>query len=244
MQLQFLGTGGFHPNERRHTASLLLPDIGVALDAGSGFFRIPGRLRTKSLDIFLTHAHLDHVCGLSSILVAMLREEITPVRVFGSEQTLTAVRKHLLAAELFPVELNFEWNVLIGPVVLPDGSRLTWIPLAHPGGSIGFRIDWSDRSLAYITDTTAPGGYSEFIRDVDVLIHECYFPDSLSDWAEKTGHSSASRVALLAKSAGAKRLVLVHVDPERADDDPVGMDSVQKLFPGAELAEDLTEIEF
>ncbi len=40
MRLQFLGTGEFQSNERRHTDSLLLPEIGVALNAGSGFFRV------------------------------------------------------------------------------------------------------------------------------------------------------------------------------------------------------------
>ncbi len=244
MRLQFLGTGGFHPNERRHTASLLLPEIGVALDAGSGFFRIAGRLQTRSLDVFLTHAHLDHVCGLTFLLVEMLRGEIAPVRIFGSRETLTAVKTHLLAPELFPVEPDFEWHELTESIALSDESRLTWTPLTHPGGSLGFRIDWRDRSLAYITDTTAPGDYSEFIHGVDVLVHECYFPDDLADWAAKTGHSSASKVAALARTAKVKRLVLVHVDPQRADDDPIGMDRVRAIFPHAELAEDLMEIEF
>ncbi len=244
MRLQFLGTGGFHPNERRHTASLLLPEIGVALDAGSGFFRIPGRLKTSALDVFLTHSHLDHVCGLTFLLVEMLRGEILPVRVFGSRETLTAVRTHLLAPELFPVEPDFEWHELTESFVLSDGSRLTWVPLTHPGGALGFRIDWPDRSLAYITDTTAPGDYSAFIHGVDVLVHECCFPDELTEWAAKTGHSSASNVAALAKAAQVKRLVLVHVDPQRADDDPIGMDRVRGIFPNAELAEDLMEVEF
>ena len=65
MKLIFLGTGGYHPNERRHTASVLLPEEGIALDAGTGFFRVQGRLKTPGLDVFLTHGHLDHICGLS-----------------------------------------------------------------------------------------------------------------------------------------------------------------------------------
>jgi ribonuclease BN (tRNA processing enzyme) len=244
MRLIFLGTGGYHPNERRQTASLLLPEIGVAFDAGTGFFRAPERLGTKTLDIFLTHAHLDHVCGLTFILVPMLRGDITRVRVFGSAATLNAVKKHLLATEMFPVMPDFEWHVLTSSAALSDGSRLSWIPLEHPGGSIGFRIDWPDRSLAYITDTTAPGDYADFIRGVDVLIHECYFPDDLSEWAAKTGHSAATPVAQLAKEANVGRLLLVHVDPQRPDDDPVGMDAIRSIFPGTELAEDLMEIEF
>jgi ribonuclease Z len=244
MQLVFLGTGGYHPNERRHTASLLLPEIGVVLDAGTGFFRVQNRLQSTTLDVFLTHAHLDHICGLTFILVPLMRGDLKRIRVFGSVETLQAVRTHLLATEVFPVEPDFEWHPLADGVALANNGKLTWISLEHPGGSVGFRLDWPGSSLAYITDTTAPGNYADFVRDVDVLVHECYFPDELEDWAKKTGHSSSSNVAKLAKAANVKRLYLVHVDPQRPDDDPVGLDSIRAIFPHAELAEDLMEIEF
>jgi len=244
MRVVFLGTGGYHPNERRHTASVLLPDAGVALDAGTGFFRVQNTIRSSMLDVFLTHAHLDHVCGLTFILVPLLRGDLERVRVFGTEDTLHAVRTHLLARELFPVEPDFEWHILDGSVALPDNGKLTWISLEHPGGSVGFRLDWPGKSLAYIADTTAPGNYADFVRSVDVLIHECYFPDELDDWAQRTGHSSSSNVAKLARAAQVKRLYLVHVDPQRPDGDPVGLDGIREIFPDTELTEDLMEIEF
>jgi ribonuclease BN (tRNA processing enzyme) len=246
MRLIFLGTGGYHPNERRHTASLLLPELGIALDAGTGFFRLPAHLKTSTLDVFLTHAHLDHVCGLTFILVPMLQGEISRVRVFGLRTTLEAVKTHLLANEMFPVLPDFEWVELdtVSEIPVPEGGHLLWTPLVHPGGSVGFRIDWHDRSIAYITDTTAPGDYCEFIRGVDLLIHECYFPDELHDWAEKTGHSCATPVALLAKQANVRELFLIHVDPQRPDDDPVGLSAIREIFPNTHLAEDLMEIEF
>lgn len=244
MKLIFLGTGGYHPNERRHTASVLLPEEGIALDAGTGFFRVQGRLKTPGLDVFLTHGHLDHICGLTFILVPMLRGDISQVRVFGSQRCLDGVRNHLLADALFPVEPDFEWHELNREVTLRSGAILRTISLDHPGGCLGFRIDWPDRSLAYITDTTAPGEYVDFIRGVDLLIHECYFPDELADWALKTGHSAATPVAEVARDAGVGRLLLVHVDPQRTDDDPIGMPNVRAVFPNAEIAEDLMELEF
>lgn len=244
MKLIFLGTGGYHPNERRHTACVLLPEEGIALDAGTGFFRVQGRLKTLGLDVFLTHGHLDHICGLTFILVPMLRGDISQVRVFGSKRCLDGVRTHLLADALFPVEPDFEWHELSHEVTLRSGAILRTISLDHPGGCLGFRIDWPDRSMAYITDTTAPGKYVDFIRGVDLLIHECYFPDELADWALKTGHSAATPVAEVARDAGVGRLLLVHVDPQRSDDDPIGLANVRAIFPNAEIAEDLMELEF
>ncbi|HOT62947.1 MAG TPA: hypothetical protein PLU93_08795, partial [Treponemataceae bacterium] len=38
---------------------------------------------------------------------------------------------------------------------LPAGGQLTHFPLAHQGGSRGFRLDWPGHSMAYVTDTTA-----------------------------------------------------------------------------------------
>ena len=103
MRLTFLGTGGYHPNERRHTACLFLPEHGLVFDAGTAFFRVQERLETDTLDVFLTHPHLDHVCGLTFFLVPVLRGDVSRVRVFGTQETLAAVRQHIFAEPIFPV---------------------------------------------------------------------------------------------------------------------------------------------
>ena len=40
MRLVLLGTTGYHANDRRQTACLMLPEVGVVFDAGSGFYRV------------------------------------------------------------------------------------------------------------------------------------------------------------------------------------------------------------
>lgn len=244
MRLQFLGTGGYHPNERRHTACLLLPDLGVILDAGSGFFRVAERLRMDDVQIFLTHAHLDHIVGLTYSIVPFLTGQIRRARLYSDDVYLRAVREHLYAQPIFPAQPLYEFVSLQDAVPLPDGGLLTHCRLKHPGGSIGYKLTWPERSLAYITDTTVDGSYTEFIHGVDVLVHECYFPDDLSEWCDKTGHSHTSQVAALARDANVGRLFLAHIDPQRADDDLVGIDAARKIFPATEVAHDLLEIEF
>jgi ribonuclease BN (tRNA processing enzyme) len=244
MQLVFLGTGGFHPNERRHTASIMLPDVGVVLDAGTSFFRMPKLLKTRDLQVFLSHGHLDHICGLTFPVVPLLAQELDTIRVYGSKRTLVAIQDHLFANEIFPVAIQgMTFVELNEPVEIPGGGQLTYCDLEHPGGSNGFRIDWPDHSIAYITDTVAPGPYVDFIRGVDLLIHECYFPDELSDWALKTGHSHTTPVAQLAKDAGVGKLALVHIDPQRADDDPIDLQKAKSIFPNTFIAEDKMTIE-
>jgi ribonuclease Z len=243
VQIVFLGTGGYHPNERRQTSCVMLPQLGIVFDAGTAFFRVPKRLKTSELKIFLSHAHLDHVCGLTYPLVPLLNGTIDKIKVYGTEATLNAVRSHLFDNAIFPVFPSFEW-CLLSPVVDLENARITTAPLHHPGGCVGFRLERNDHSLAYITDTSVNDDYLEFIRGVDLLIHECYFSDDMAPWCEKTGHSHTSQVAQLARTADVKRLILTHVDPQQSGDDPIGLATAQAIFPETILAEDLLEIDW
>lgn len=243
MRVVLLGTGGYHPNERRHTSCVMLPEVGVLFDAGTGFFRVPQRLETKEVHIFLSHAHLDHVAGLTFFLPSLLDGDVERARVYGTNPTLRAVQEHLLAEPLFPIRPGYEFVELQPETPIPQDGLLTHRPLEHPGGSTGYKIVWPDCSLAYITDTTADGSYLEFVRGVDLLIHECNSPDDMSYWAKQTGHSNTTPVAQLARDAGVGRLLLVHIDPRRPDDDPIRLETARAIFPATELAEDLMEVE-
>lgn len=246
MKLVLLGTTGYHPNERRHTACFFLPEVGVVLDAGTALFRLRGRIGTPDLDVFLTHAHLDHVVGLTFLLGVLQGRDMRRVTIHGEADKLAAVREHLFAPALFPVDPPGEFRPLAAEVPLAGGGRLTHFPLPHPGGSVGFRLDWPDRSLAYVTDTTArpDADYIDRIRGVDLLVHECYFPDEQAQWAAVTGHSCTSAVAEVARRAGVGRLILVHLDPSSNALDPVGLDVARAIFPATDLGDDLLEVDF
>jgi len=244
MRLQFLGTGGYHPTERRHTSCVLLPEAGVAFDAGTSVFRVPACLEQDQLDLYLSHAHLDHVVGLTYFIVPLITGSLRRLRVYGREQDLDAVKTHLFSQQLFPVPPGFEFQVIEERHDISQGGVLTHVPLRHPGGSVGYRIDWPDRSLAYITDTMANSSYIDFIRGVDLLIHECNFPDEMQQWCETTGHSHTTAVTELARDAGVGRLFLTHFDPQSDADDPVGLETARAIFPETEIAEDQLTVEF
>jgi ribonuclease BN (tRNA processing enzyme) len=246
MKLLLLGTAGYHPSESRHTACLMLPEAGIVLDAGTGFFRVRQHLQTPTLDILLTHAHLDHVAGLTFLLSTLHQQHVDRVTIHGAAEKLAAVRQHLLSEHLFPAPLPCDWQPLdAGPLEI-NGARITHFPLDHPGGSIGYRLDWPGRSLAYVTDTTAAPSapYVAHLAGVDLLIHECNFPDGQEEWAAKTGHSCATPVAQVAAAARAKRLVLTHLDPLADADNPIDLASIRKTFQATELGYDGMQLEF
>src|SRR3569623_881759 len=105
LKLHLLGTSGYHPTERRQTACCMLPEAGIVLDAGTGFFRIRELLAAPTLDIFITHAHLDHVVGLTFMLSTLWQRSVERVRVHGAAEKLAAVREHLLDEAMFPAAL-------------------------------------------------------------------------------------------------------------------------------------------
>ncbi len=246
MKIHLLGTTGYHPNRRRQTACFMMPEQGIVLDAGTGIFRARDLIAAPTLDIFLTHAHLDHVVGLTYLFDVLYQKKLDRVTVHADPEKLEAVRRHLLSPLIFPVALPCEYRALTGPVSLLGGGRFTYFPLKHPGGSLGFRLDWPGHSLAYVTDTTArvDANYVKLIRDVDLLIHECYFNDEHPELAEKTGHSCVTPVAEVARAANAKRLVLMHMNPLDETDDPIGISTARKIFPATEYAEDEQTYEF
>lgn len=247
MQLHCLGTSGYHPNEQRQTSCYFVPEAGLVLDAGTGIFRLPSLICTDRLDILLSHAHLDHVVGLTFLLSVLYQRPVKTVRVWAQRGKIDAIREHLFATNMFPVPLDVQWIALEERT--PDllgASQVRWFPLEHPGGSAGYRIDWPGHGLAYVSDTVADpiADYVSLIRGVDLLLHECNFRDEQRMWAEKTGHSWTSRVASVAKVAGVKKLALVHLNPLETGPDPVGIESAQQVFPHTVVAADKMVLDF
>jgi len=246
MKLLLLGTTGYHPNDRRQTACLMFPELGLLLDAGSAMYRVREHLVTDTLDIFLSHAHLDHVVGLTYMFDVLHGRDMRRVTVHGEQTKLDAVQQHLFSEFLFPVNPPFELQAIQQKSILPRGGTLTHFPLKHPGGSIGMRLDWPDRSMAYVTDTVAAktADYVDKIRGVNLLIHECYFGDDMPDQAELTGHSCLTPVAEVAAAAEVGRLVLVHINPMLDSDDELDLAAARKIFSKIEIGFDRMELDF
>lgn len=220
MKLHCLGTTGFHPSPSRHTACYYLPELSLVLDAGTGIFRLIEHLLEspkKSLTILLSHAHLDHVVGLTFLVDALAVTQLESIRLIGDAEKLAAVREHLYNPLLFPVEPSMEFVELPGPTgeMQIDETTLRWFPLEHPGGSLGFVLDTAGKKLAYVTDTVArpAASYLRELGNVDLLLHECYFSDDQSELAETTGHSWLSAVEEVVRETRPSQTLLIHINP-------------------------------
>jgi phosphoribosyl 1,2-cyclic phosphodiesterase len=128
----------------------------------------------------------------------------------------------------------------------------TYHSYAHPKNGVNiYHIAWRGKSVVYATDTE---GYVEndqrlvsFARDADLLIHDAQYRmedyNNATDPKQGFGHSTPEMACAVAKTAGAKRLVLFHHEPSY-DDETIATieEEAQRLFPRACAAYEGLEI--
>jgi len=93
------------------------------------------------------------------------------------------------------------------------------------------------RSFAYCTDTRFHRGIISKIKNVDLLFHESTFMDEDAELAKSNFHSTASEAAIIAKEAGAKKLILGHFSARYKSLDPL-LNQARLVFPQSFLAEE------
>ncbi len=206
----------------------------LILDAGTGLRPLGDALaaagETVDADLLLTHTHLDHVTGLG--FFEPLTRPGTQVRLHGGHLPAPALRAALMAC-LSPPLMPDLWTMLQGALsvgVLDVGRRTELRPglgvtperLRHPGGSLGFRVEWQGGTIAYVTDTEHVPGEPDaavlrLARNADLLIYDANYTDEEFPLRIGWGHSTWQEGVRLADAAGARTLVLFHHDPWRSD---------------------------
>lgn len=89
-------------------------------------------------------------------------------------------------------------------------------------------------SYAHISDTAYMPSLAQKIGPVDLLFHETtYLEDKLAD-ARERGHSTARQAAMVARDAGAKRLLTGHYSSRYNDDLPF-LKEAKEIFPNVIL---------
>ncbi|MGB9928416.1 MAG: ribonuclease Z [Methanosarcina sp.] len=99
------------------------------------------------------------------------------------------------------------------------------------------------RTIIYSGDTRPCKSVLEASKDADLLVHDCSFADEMAEWANESKHSTAGEVALLAKEAGVRKLILTHISSRYTDDPGPILSDSKKIFENVLVAEDLMEIE-
>lgn len=207
----------------------------IMFDLGTGA-RYFGATQTAPFkgSVLLSHLHWDHTQGLPFF---------TPILKPGAEldiyapqqddgRPLSRVFEEMIRPPVFPVtiaqfagvvryhELNDD-DFTIGGVTVR--SRL----VPHLGPTLGYRLEWQGRSVAYISDHQQPhdGSHSvtqgarDLAQGVDLLIHDSQYTLAEFPMKNNWGHCTVDYAMWLAQECGVKTLALFHHDPTRTDAD-------------------------
>ena len=204
----------------------VLCDLGSGVrEFGNRVLREHGRERKHCFNIFLSHAHWDHIMGFPFFAPAYIPGN--RIRIFGCHQALEEAMSTQHSAPWFPVDFRslaatIEF-VRLEPaeVCQVAGLRVATIEQLHSGDSYAYRFYKGAQSVVYSTDCEHDydclhGSYPfvEFCRSADLLIFDAMY--SLGDTVsvkEHWGHSSNVVAVELAHAAQVKRLALFHHDP-------------------------------
>jgi len=228
----------------------------IVLDAGTGIRPLGSELmkefkdRPINVSLLITHSHWDHVQGFPFFAPAYNPKNQIDIHGFeGAWESLEDIFSGQMESPYFPIGLkqmpgNIKFTELrelefgIGPV----RARASFIN--HPGVTVGFRLETSTGTVAYLPDhescfrmrSLAGGGKAppspeelafarredektlKFIQGADVLIVDAQY--DLEEYRTRVGwgHSCVDDTVELAVRAQAKKLFLFHHDPTHDDD--------------------------
>ena len=206
----------------------------LLFDAGSGL-PLAGRKLSghteKPVNLFMSHFHYDHIIGLpffcplymSSASVTLWSGNL------AGQQTTRDMLRYIMKPPFFPVSPDmcaarvgcndFAPGDVIEPI---PGAFLRTGMLNHPGGSIGYRVEWMGRTVAIITDTEHLTGELDrtvlsLIENADLFIYDGAFEDQEMEKFQGYGHSTWQQAIRLAKAVNVKRTAIIHHMPTRTD---------------------------
>ncbi len=256
LRVQFWGTRGSIPSPGRRTVRYggntpcveLRTEDGwlVILDAGTGIRELGLSLLDRSDgaplggDIFLTHAHWDHIQGIP--FFAPIFQRGNHFTIWGSkalEGSVDKVVRDQMSPVVFPVSfeeidarIDFS-SIAAGERRAGRGYEVQAFDVLHPGGALGYRFRslGGTGSIVYVPDNevSAPESYRaapewrksfvEFMRGATVLVHDTMYTTEEYDHHRGWGHSTYRDAVELALEAEVGTLLLFHHEPRRADDE-------------------------
>lgn len=215
MEVVLLGTNGWYDTISGNTICTLIKTKKqyILLDAGFGINKLDQFIKgSDPIYLFISHFHLDHICGLHVLNKFKFDQGIN---IYGRKGINSILNR--LISNPFTVPLSdLPYKVDIHEIALglnKEPIPFECLDLFHPYGCLGFRFYIDEKVIAYCSDTGICDNLFWLAKDADLLITECSLKPGESD--PRWPHLSPEDAIYVAKKAKAKKLALVHFDASR-----------------------------
>ncbi len=219
MEVITLGTSAAYPTAERACSGYLIRENGtsILMDMGSSVTRNLMRWMDPRLvsGIIISHLHQDHFIDIYPLYyyLAYHQAENFPIDVYAPEGTRDFVVRLMSGSETgLDSVYNFKALSDKGEFRIGDIACQS-IAVKHGMPAFGIRLS-GRRTVAYSSDTEFDEVLYDIARNSDVFICEATKQEDYKD----VMHLTAAQAGMIAKKAGAKKLMLTHIWP---DFDPV-----------------------
>jgi len=216
MKLIVLGNNGPFPAAGGACSGYLVQDGGrnILLDCGNGVLgNLQKFIRFEELDaIILSHLHSDHVSDLMvlryAVQIKMKRGLLNKlVDVYAPSEPVEEYNR-------LDIKDAFNLRQINTDLVLNfDNLKVAFSEMKHPVKSFAISVEAGGKRFVYSGDTSWNDNIVQFAKDSDLLMLDAGLL-SRDKTNENVPHLTARECGIVAKEAGAKKLLLTHLWPE------------------------------
>lgn len=223
----FLGTAAALPTGDRGNTALAIPgdpreagSSGLLVDTGGDIYPAlcrAGLAQDELSDLFITHAHIDHIGSLPSLIESYrLGGRHVPLHIYGLPEVIETAQQ---IVAVFGYELTLDsWTFEVTYTAVEDGQQLplggipaTFARVDHTLPCAGFRLSLPNGDFAYTSDTQPTPAIQRLAKGARALVTECTYLNESANYARVSRHMTALEAGQQAAACGVDVLALVHL---------------------------------
>lgn len=213
---------------RTSNNEILIFDMGSGIrNLGKEILKDPNS--PKTINIFLSHFHFDHVMGF--LVFPPLFDKSYTVNIYGYNKSTStkSFSDKILDPTFWPVGLDvlqakINFIDLDGePLQISSNTSISYALHPHPGYATSYKVNNDGFNILYTTDCEHPKNHfnknvESLAKDADMLIHDSHFSREDLGNHKGWGHSSWETTINLAKKMNVDKAILYHYNPLYSDD--------------------------
>ncbi|PTD94395.1 hypothetical protein C9439_02425 [archaeon SCG-AAA382B04] len=231
MKVHILGAGWAVPRGNRSKTAILIQDNQednkILFDCGGDVAKGVSRFDVgydKIDAVFISHKHLDHLSGLSSLLHStwlMGREKEIPI--YSNKPTKKTISK-LISLHDLNEKLDINLNSLSGDGIVNEWG-VEYKKMDHQVETHGFRY----KDITFSGDTKPCDNLIDLAQNSSLLLQEATYPSGFREEAWKYGHCTVRDAKDVFEKTQSNNLGIIHTSP-KVDIDEEGKKVDEDVF--------------